>query len=230
MYHNIASPHKHKFYVTPENFRMQMEYISENGIKTIDLNNGIDGDVLITFDDGDKSNLEAARLLSQLGLKGVFYVVRDYSLNDPDYLNEEDIKEISGLGHTIGVHGYDHEWYTRKSKELLVAELDETAKWIETLTGKKVTTLSAPGGRITKEILQAIKKNLPYLKYIRNSVCYHSTDTGQMINSMPITIGLEMDEFKKIMHFNRFYYLKSYTVYKIKEVAKKLIYKIKRIE
>ena len=45
-----------------------MEYITKNGFKAIDLKNGLKGDVLITFDDGHKSNLEAARILSDFGL------------------------------------------------------------------------------------------------------------------------------------------------------------------
>ena len=228
MYHEIAKPHKHKFYVTPENFKMQIGYMVKNGIKSIDLKNGLQGDVLITFDDGHKSNLEAAKILSNLGLKAVFYLVKDFSLKNEEYLNEQDIKEIHALGHTIGVHGKDHGWWTNKSKQRLVNEITETIEWIEKLTGEKVVTCSPPGGRILNKEFQIIKQNFPLLKYIRNSVCYYSTDTDKMINSMPVTIDMGMDEFQKVLRMNYLYYKKALCVYHLKEFAKRIIYKIKR--
>lgn len=230
MYHEIASPYKHKFYVTPENFRMQMEYIVSNGYKIVNLNESLDGDVLITFDDGHKSNLDAARILAKLGISAVFYLVKDFSLNNKDYLNEEDIKEISSLGHVIGVHGKYHDWWTTKSKDQLISELDETARWIERITGRKVITCSAPGGRIKDKEYQTIKQSLPYFKYIRNSVCSFSSEKDKMIHSMPVTITTTMNEFKKIMDKDCFYYKKSLFIYNFKELAKNIIYKIKGIE
>ena len=226
MYHEVASPHKHKFYVTPENFRMQIEYIADNGFKTIDLNNGLKGDVLITFDDGHKSNLQAARLLSNLGLRAVFYLVKDFSLNNEEYLNEDDIREIHALGHTLGVHGKNHDWWTNKSDKVLIDEITETIQWIESLTGEKVITCSPPGGRMLSKEFSTIKRNFPSLKYIRNSVCYHSTDSSKMINSMPMTIDMGMDEFKKVMKMDYFYYKKALILYHLKEFAKRIIYKI----
>lgn len=52
MYHQIELPFKDKFYVAPENFKTQMQYIKDNGFKSINPNKDFSGDVLITFDDG----------------------------------------------------------------------------------------------------------------------------------------------------------------------------------
>lgn len=228
MYHQIELPHKNKFYVAPEEFRMQMEYIKNKGLKAIDLNNSLDGDVLITFDDGHKSNLEAARILANLGLHGVFYLVKDLSLSKEEYLSEKDIKEISDLGHTIGVHGKVHNWWTEKPPQQLIQELNETAKWIEGITGKQVITCSPPGGRINRREFKIIKENLPYFKHIRDSVCSYAKRTDKMIHSMPVTIDMNMNEFQKVININRMYYAQRIFIYHIKELVKSIIYRFRK--
>lgn len=228
MYHQIELPFKDKFYVAPENFKTQMQYIKDNGFKSINPNKDFSGDLLITFDDGHKSNLWAARVLASLGLHGVFYIVKDFSLNDESYLNEKEIKEISDLGHTIGVHGKDHNWWTNKTPEKLVNELKDTSKWIENITGKKVVTCSPPGGRIKSREFKLIKENCSHFKHIRNSVCSYSKDTDKMIHSMPITIDMGMSEFKQVLTMDKIYYARRAFIYHCKEVVKSIVYKFRK--
>ena len=73
MYHEILTPARTGCSVSPANFKKQVGWLVANGYKSIDLRTDFDltgKDVLITFDDGHKSNLEAARYLKDKGFVG----------------------------------------------------------------------------------------------------------------------------------------------------------------
>lgn len=228
MYHEIASPCKHKFYVTPDKFTEQIDWLLTNGYNSIDLRNAkLDGDVLITFDDGHKSNLMAARLLKEKGLIAVFYVLKEFSLHNPNYLSEDDILEIYKMGHIIGIHGKDHGWWTKKNQDALILELEETANWIQDIIGEKPFTCSAPGGQIRNREFKIIERYLPYLKYIRSSFHYYNKHGNTRLNSIGICSLTSIDEFKNIVTLDKtFYRLKSSRCW-IKDRLKDIVYKFK---
>lgn len=229
MYHEIAYPYRHPFYVHPDAFKEQMEWLLSNGYKSIDLRKGDQsGDVLITFDDGHKSNLEAARYLYKKGLVAVFYVVKNFSLFDEEYLNEEDIKEIAELGHIIGVHGMNHLWWTKKSKNQLVEELKDTSLWIESLTGQLPFTCSAPGGMIRCREKKIIIKELPFLKYIRSSFHWYNQSGKVIINAKGVGTMTTIDEFEKMVSLQKAYYIKSVIKCWLKDRAKDLLLRFRK--
>ena len=230
MYHEIAYPYKHKFYVHPKNFKEQMIWLKSNEFRPIDISkNDCDGNILLTFDDGHKSNLQAARYLKECGFVGIFYVVKDFSLNRADYLNENDIREIAAMGHIVGVHGKDHSWWTAKSINELIAELDETSKWIENITGKMPISCSAPGGQIRSREVKAIKRYLPYMRYIRTSFHDYNLKGDNLINSKGISVGTSIEEFEKIVRMDTLYYVKARTKCWLKDRVKDIVYKFKNI-
>ena len=224
MYHEIAYPYKHPFYVHPDDFKKQIDWLLANGYKSIDLRkNNEKGNILITFDDGHKSNLEAARYLHEKGFVAVFYILKNFSLEDSDYLTEDDIREIAALGHIIGVHGKNHIWWTRKSKEELVSELYETTLWLENLVGQKVVTCSAPGGMIRNRERRIIRKHLPYFKYIRSS--FHGYNKTGDINLKSKGVGTmtTMAEFERMVKLDTMYYFKAGIKCWLKDRVKDLI-------
>lgn len=225
MYHQIQYPYLDKFYVHPDSFKEQITYLLDNklcgALSEIQPLKGI----IITFDDGHKTNLQAAKWLSERGVQAVFYVVKDFSMNIADYLNEAEIKEISDMGHLIGVHGKDHDWWTKKSAETLISELTETKEWIEKLTGRTCITCSAPGGRIFSKVEKLIRKSLPDLIYIRNSRFWFNNSDAKYLNSIAIGCDTTIEEFKKIVNLDLMYYWKSGLKWTIKETAKRILYK-----
>ncbi len=101
-----------------EIFKKQMEYIAENGYKTItfdDIENGEDISfkdkyVLITFDDGWRSNYsEIFDFMKEKKIKyNIFLAVGEIS-NNPDYLTWEQIREMHNSGLVgFGAHTYSH--------------------------------------------------------------------------------------------------------------------------
>lgn len=233
MYHFIGTPCKNKYYLKEQDFVAQISLLEELQIQSFCFDNDIDSNnnpiCLITFDDGHKSNLWAAQLLKEKGLKGVFYVVKDFSLNNPDYLSKNDIKAISEMGHLIGVHGKDHEWWKLKNDAKLVAELKETKEWIENITGKNVVTCSAPGGGINSKVIKNIKKNFPEFKYIRTSRCGINNMNDVVLNSICIYNDTTLKEFQQIVIPNVWLYLRLGVIYYLKECLKMPYFSIKRL-
>ncbi|WP_051053530.1 polysaccharide deacetylase family protein [Mycolicibacterium chubuense] len=63
--------------------------------------------VSITFDDGRKSNIAAARMMTADGLAGTFFV-NSMTIGTKGYLSQADLVEIARMGHEIGGHTMTH--------------------------------------------------------------------------------------------------------------------------
>lgn len=230
MYHQITDDERFgKFRVGCAAFEDQLKTLICGQYSTIDLAAAepfdVKNGVLLTFDDGHISNLTAARQLAERGLKGVFYILKNKSLAEEGFLHERDIQEISRLGHVIGVHGKDHKWWTKKSASLLIEELFETKKWLEDLTGKKIITCSAPGGRLNNHIVSAIQQNIPDFQFLRSSVedynCSGRNDF--LLNSVAIRHGLSTGTYRRILDLDRSCYLCLRLIYQAKTLVKELL-------
>jgi peptidoglycan/xylan/chitin deacetylase (PgdA/CDA1 family) len=101
---------------------------------------------LFTFDDGYKSGLDAARILQESGLKGIFFVISG-RIGMPGYLDEEDIRKIARSGHEIGSHSHSHPMFDRISDDRIADELTTSRRILEALLGTAVTKFAFPGGK-----------------------------------------------------------------------------------
>jgi len=161
MYHRIDDG-ADKYSVPPEQFRAQMAALQSLGAVPRDVADLLArrrrGDALpprycvVTFDDGHGSNLEAAETMASLGLRATFFVIKDECELRPEYLKPNDVVHIRRLGHSIGVHGKTHEWWTSLSDGRLQSDLLEAKTWLEDLLGEPVDTCSAPGGKISPRV------------------------------------------------------------------------------
>lgn len=229
MYHELSNGElKGRFWVSFDEFRRQLDYLDEHDFAAPtlqDIGNVTGKKVLITLDDGHKSNFAAAEEMAKRGQKGVFYILKDKSLGDSEYLKEEQIREIAAMGHEIGIHGKNHKFWTAKSDGLLRDEIAETKDWLEALVGKQVTTCSAPGGKIDARVVRLITSRFPDMRYIRTSRETYNTDDMKscLLNCVAIRADTSMREFSKIIHVDEFTYFKLLAVYRAKEFAKKVL-------
>ena len=84
--------------------------------------------VVLTFDDGCKSDVEFVMpLLQEYGFGGTFFYtdafLRDETLKDEHYSTWEDAKAIHDAGLEIGSHTYNHPWIPSLSKSEFLEEL-----------------------------------------------------------------------------------------------------------
>lgn len=103
--------------------------------------------VLITFDDGDVSNLEQALpILQQAGRAAVFFITRNF-VGQPGMITRAGVRELADAGMVIGSHGLSHRFLSTLSPAALAVELASSRDYLQQLIGREVVLLSLPGGR-----------------------------------------------------------------------------------
>lgn len=119
---------------------------------------------LLTFDDGFASNYEvAAPLLEEIGARGVFFVVPQFSMSSGDAarmfyrdrirdprgafqppMTQAQIRALADRGHTIGNHTLTHAWLAGLAEPDLRREVVDSAAMIEDWTGRAVDAFAWP--------------------------------------------------------------------------------------
>jgi peptidoglycan/xylan/chitin deacetylase (PgdA/CDA1 family) len=114
-----------------------------------------DPPLLITFDDGGRSAMEAAELLEQHGFRGHFFVASNW-LGTPAFLNAGQARDLVARGHVIGSHSATHPLRMGALPEEKIRE-----EWTKSMAvlgealGQKVRTASVPGGHYNEKVGRA---------------------------------------------------------------------------
>lgn len=100
-------------------------------------------------------DLKLADLLDGYGLKGTFYVAKDYL--GPHRMTEADIRELSQR-HEIGAHTLTHPRLTEVASEAAEHEIAASKAWLEDVTGKAITMFCYPAAAHDEEVVELVKK------------------------------------------------------------------------
>ena len=93
--------------------------------------------------------------LHDAGIPCTSFFVSDFVRNGQDgFMDMEMFKEAGRLCE-VGAHGASHTDLTSLDAKALTAELANSKKYLEDLSGSAVTTLSAPGGRINRRVVRS---------------------------------------------------------------------------
>jgi peptidoglycan/xylan/chitin deacetylase (PgdA/CDA1 family) len=112
--------------------------------------------VSLTFDDGFKTQLEAARELGKRGMSGTFYV-NSGSLTYPAYMSADDIKEVSRLGNEIGGHTVNHAHLAAIAPAQAKAEICSDRDALSSLVGFPLRSFAYPYGDVNNSVVQLVK-------------------------------------------------------------------------
>ena len=162
MYHGLhAGQHARGRYdsvysVHPDEFARQLDWLLDSGHHTVRINptlaqttatTGTRRPVLITFDDGDVSNIEVAmpRLLER-GMAAEFFITSDF-IDQPGMLSSRDVRSLADAGMGIGAHGKSHRFLEDLDQQDLEAELENSRLRLSSITGCRIDALALPGGR-----------------------------------------------------------------------------------
>ncbi len=136
LYHSVdnvkTQTNLDKFTIGLDSFEKQMRLLKKLGYQSIKANQIqyiLDNQlykknkyIFLTFDDGYKNNLDAAKILKKYGFSAIFFISTAYigkSLDNAAMLDENDIKELVRLGMEIGSHAHFHVKLFRKSSNYL---------------------------------------------------------------------------------------------------------------
>ena len=167
LYHRIDGI-SHPLHISPKRFENQLKAIKEAGYTTITLeqyNNFVLGlaidlpekPILITFDDGDADNYDAAfPILQRFGARATFFVPTGL-LDLPGRITSSQLLEMRHAGMSIGSHTLTHRRLTSLDKTDLTAELALSKQALEELLGTPVECIAYPGGSYNETVLQAAK-------------------------------------------------------------------------
>ncbi len=100
---------------------------------------------MFTFDDGNASDLEAARRMRARGVSGHFFILVG-RLGQAGYLSVDDVKELMSLGMEIGLHGRDHRDWRKVDDRTLHSEIDDARAELTTICNRPITTVAKGAG------------------------------------------------------------------------------------
>jgi peptidoglycan/xylan/chitin deacetylase (PgdA/CDA1 family) len=114
-------------------------------------------DVHLTFDDGNRSDVEVALpALLERGLTGTFFVLAG-RLDDAGYLSREDVRRLVEAGMTIGSHGMHHRDWRLLSAAALDDELGVARRQLQNVTDRPVDVASIPFGAYDRRVLARLR-------------------------------------------------------------------------
>jgi len=112
--------------------------------------------LLLTFDDGNKSDIEiAAPLLKDLGLPGLFFPCTG-RLSHAGYLDAEDLRALAADGFGVGSHGVDHLPWASLAGAELKAEIAGSKAALDRILPTGVDIAALPFGSYRQAVLGAL--------------------------------------------------------------------------
>ncbi|CEG27032.1 polysaccharide deacetylase family protein [Bacillus sp. B-jedd] len=169
VYHSIAEftgSGQKELYVTPENFKKQMEYLKEHGFTLMtfeqwDQVNHVKKPIFITVDDGYKDHLnilETFQTLKDPAFRpaATLFIISDF-IGNRNRLSKADLQMLAGTGmFSIQSHTATHPDLTKTTD--YKKELEESKLKIEQITKRPVIALSYPYGNTNNKVITETRK------------------------------------------------------------------------
>jgi peptidoglycan/xylan/chitin deacetylase (PgdA/CDA1 family) len=155
-FHGIGTPHDSvharevPYWVSADRFRRILDQLKAHRARG--------QRVKITFDDGNRSDLEIAiPELRARGMTGHFFVLTG-RCDDPRYLSAAEIHDIAKSDMIVGLHGQDHVDWRRIDQAALDAETIGARDMLATITGTHIHTVGIPFGGYNRRVMNQLKR------------------------------------------------------------------------
>lgn len=114
------------------------------------------GGVALTFDDGPhpETTRRILAVLAEADARATFFVLGAKAARHPDVL-----RDVVAAGHSVGLHGYDHDrLYSLKSPSAVAADIERTRAVVERETGVRPTWFRPPVGQVSPRTSEGAKR------------------------------------------------------------------------
>ncbi len=210
LYHRVTVPQTgSEYFVTPEEFRAQMEALKQWGYTSIlpsDLVKAIlqgtklpARPVIISFDDGDITVYTTAYpIMRELGFVGVNYLASNF-INTPGYMTTAHLQELAAAGWETGSHSVNHKDLTQTSDVEFQVAHSRIA--LEKTLGLPVETFAYPFGQKNDGVLRMVSR------HYNAAMGLGSTTTQRRQNlyylwRRPVKLGWDVDTFGSFLPWN----------------------------
>jgi peptidoglycan/xylan/chitin deacetylase (PgdA/CDA1 family) len=160
MYHQLAErPDGNKYTLTRSMFQTQMECLNQLGLQGVSVGEFLSGRrqgvVVLTFDDGNRSDAEYAwPILQDLGFSATFFVTAGQISEHRLRISWRQLRDLAQSGAEIGCHGRTHRFLDTSEADVLGYEIAGARKLLEDGLGVAVDHFSLPGGRYNADTLR----------------------------------------------------------------------------
>jgi peptidoglycan/xylan/chitin deacetylase (PgdA/CDA1 family) len=158
-----------KDYIVPVAvFKQQLKMLADSGYHTISPDELYDyltkgsplpsKPIMLTYDDTDLGQFTIAYPeMQKYNFKGLFFIMT-VSLNRPNYMTREEVKQLSDAGNTIGSHTWDHHNVKQYKGNDWKVQLDKPTQQLESITGKAIRYFAYPFGLWNEQAIPELKK------------------------------------------------------------------------
>lgn len=134
---------EHSYWIAPEFFDEVLQVVASRRHRR---------KVVLTFDDGNKSDLYAADRLASAGLKGQFYVLTG-RFGQQHYVDRDHARDLALAGFEVGLHGRSHiDWRNASTKELEDETIEARAELADAI-GRPVKSAAIPFGAYNRRVI-----------------------------------------------------------------------------
>jgi len=177
----------------------------------------------LTFDDGHGSNFQTAfPMLQEHGMKANFFITAGWIEKREGYMTWSELRSLQRAGHYIGAHGWSHQLLTNCNREDLQKELSYARKCLEDGLGQPVNTLSFPGGRFNRRVLQA-SEEAGYTRVYTSVPRVESLPFGNLVGRVNIRSDWGVEKIASLFDKDRRSIRNLQQQEKVKSLAKSLL-------
>jgi len=131
---------------------------AEQFSKWIEVISRISPRCAVTFDDGNKSDIEIALpILKKYDITAIFFPIIN-RVGMQDYMTWDDIHTLMKADMEIGSHGLEHVAWAECSDNQLLKELQHSREILDTQLKHPIDRAAAPFGAISPRVYHAAKK------------------------------------------------------------------------
>ena len=154
------------FAVSRQTFGRQLDQLAAEGLKGRSISDCLatpqDGQVAISFDDGDLGQCEyGCAELTARGMSATFFITTDW-VGQPRYVSWSRLRDMKAAGMSIQSHSRSHPFLSELDEPALRLELQGSKEKLDQELGQETDMIALPGGDRPRRSLRPVLRAVGY--------------------------------------------------------------------